>query len=626
MAKKSFEIQGSTLRIGGLDLQAGASSIVIPGVTQATTYTVEEVKDIDTQQEITFETAPQIIDIVIFNDYVANGSTALRAEYVAELDDDGTIDDIEVINGGTYSVQEYNDIVGATSLLAYAGVETDPFAIFNQADWTSIPFRVKMKAGEIENVGGGNSNTGDITFEDNMIIGAGEDSGDGNGYNTIRLVPDYSLGENGQYIVIDPTAPNHIHIRAGGEQDNSNAILFLGGEKNNVSIEDGNGVTISNEQTFDSYNYYSAGSDFTDFTWFEENGNYFVQFTTVTAPMVSDFWNFTNGTPNALRVYDSQGQYTLTYGGPGSNTVANVYKLQVVEAPIVDFVATALEFQIFTTNYNEMYLRNNDFRVDVKDDVRIIGSDVFRLANRSADEPIEITTNDDNTSNTWSFGSNGVLTLPSGGDIKDANNDSVLGKILNTVTLAGSNTPATGDVATVTLSPTNNTNFAPGTYPGIFIGLNAGFSITLVVAENGDLSATIISSNGGFTVGDSGGINGAAITGGTTAVDDITITVASLTNIAYPSELDLTKQVQKLTGGWYTLNDGVEGQIMHLVASDQLLDANSVRVVVANARIGSNVGTDYWLYPFNGYNGGIHGFSTVIFVDGAWQANGGAWD
>ena len=52
MANKAFEIQNSTLRIGGVDLQAGTTQIVIPGVTQATSYKVEEVNDRGDQTEI----------------------------------------------------------------------------------------------------------------------------------------------------------------------------------------------------------------------------------------------------------------------------------------------------------------------------------------------------------------------------------------------------------------------------------------------------------------------------------------------------------------------------------------------------------------------------------------------
>jgi hypothetical protein len=68
-------------------------------------------------------------------------------------------------------------------------------------------------------------------------------SGDGNAYDTIKIVPDADLLENSiftvdQYIIIDPTGPNHIHIRAGGEIDSSGADLILGGERNQVLVSD----------------------------------------------------------------------------------------------------------------------------------------------------------------------------------------------------------------------------------------------------------------------------------------------------------------------------------------------------------------------------------------------------
>jgi len=81
---------------------------------------------------------------------------------------------------------------------------------------------------------------GDITFSANTIFGAGTASGDGAGNGTINLYPDRDL-ETDQYITIDPTQPNHIHIRAGGGQDNSGADLILGGEKTNVTVSDASG-------------------------------------------------------------------------------------------------------------------------------------------------------------------------------------------------------------------------------------------------------------------------------------------------------------------------------------------------------------------------------------------------
>lgn len=59
--------------------------------------------------------------------------------------------------------------------------------------------------------------------------------------NTLYLVPstNYAPELNDQYIIVDPTAPNHIHLRAGGAIDASTAELYLGGENTNVQVSDG---------------------------------------------------------------------------------------------------------------------------------------------------------------------------------------------------------------------------------------------------------------------------------------------------------------------------------------------------------------------------------------------------
>lgn len=58
--------------------------------------------------------------------------------------------------------------------------------------------------------------------------------------NTIVLAPStsYGPGVNDQYIIVDPTAPNHIHLRAGGTIDSSTADLYLGGENTHVMVSD----------------------------------------------------------------------------------------------------------------------------------------------------------------------------------------------------------------------------------------------------------------------------------------------------------------------------------------------------------------------------------------------------
>jgi hypothetical protein len=85
---------------------------------------------------------------------------------------------------------------------------------------------------------------GDITFNGVQIIGGGTASSDGLGNGTIRLVPDADQAEDNQFLVIEPTqpgiqgAPGHIHLRAGGTIDESNADLILGGERNSVVVSD----------------------------------------------------------------------------------------------------------------------------------------------------------------------------------------------------------------------------------------------------------------------------------------------------------------------------------------------------------------------------------------------------
>jgi hypothetical protein len=72
-----------------------------------------------------------------------------------------------------------------------------------------------------------------------------DSSGDGYQNDTIKIVPDNLLNSD-QYLIIDPTAPNHIHIRPGGTQDASTADIFIGGERNNLHISDmGRNVSIS---------------------------------------------------------------------------------------------------------------------------------------------------------------------------------------------------------------------------------------------------------------------------------------------------------------------------------------------------------------------------------------------
>jgi hypothetical protein len=98
------------------------------------------------------------------------------------------------------------------------------------------------------------------------IINSPESAGDGSGYSTLQLDPDNTI-EGDQYIMIDPTGPNHIHVRAGGTPDDSSADLFLGAELNNVQVSDqSREVTVhtrGEDTTYTALNVnYSSGESF----------------------------------------------------------------------------------------------------------------------------------------------------------------------------------------------------------------------------------------------------------------------------------------------------------------------------------------------------------------------------
>ena len=87
--------------------------------------------------------------------------------------------------------------------------------------------------------------------------------------------------------------------------------------------------------------------------------------------------------------------------------------------------------------------------------------------------------------------------------------------------------------------------------------------------------------------------------------------------------IDLTKSVNKLTTGTYTLADGVEGQIMYLVR--QTTATTAVTVTVANSRLDGFMQTDI---PFTPFTDGTDptNMATLIFTDSAWQSMGGFWN
>lgn len=165
MANKAFEIQESKLRIGGVDLEAGTTGVVIPGVTQASNYRVEEVDDTDDQ---TYQFAPDsevvVVDAALYNAIVDQVDESHFADYTAPTDDEGYIDDIEVNGRGIYSSAESSAASG-NDMYAYVGSASASDRPLVPEDWIQIPFRPKMRAGEVENIGGGGN------LEDIIVLG-----------------------------------------------------------------------------------------------------------------------------------------------------------------------------------------------------------------------------------------------------------------------------------------------------------------------------------------------------------------------------------------------------------------------------------------------------------------------
>jgi hypothetical protein len=233
----------------------------------------------------------------------------------------------------------------------------------------------------------------------------------------------------------------------------------------------------------------------------------------------------------------------------------------------------------------------------------------------------------DSTLRRWSFGEDGDLTFPDG---------TVQTTAYPGITTVAKDGPASADIgvkgraATVTASPSNNTNLVPGTYLGVTFN---NFAVNVTVAENGDITATVTLSDPDVAVGDSGVfVAGQGPWGGTAPADNIIFTVATLTDILAPVAIDLTKTVNKLADGAYTLADGVEGQIMYLVGQTGAI-STEVGVTVANYRVNGSENTGGLLLPFRVYDysdesyyDSFSNICTLIFTDGAWQQSGGAWD
>jgi len=177
MANKPFEIQSPNLIIGGVSLQAGTTGVVIPGVTQATTYRVEEVDDVDGNNPDTFGSDTEAVQLLDNAAYLfRSGAETPSGNYseagysVQELDD-GEIEEIYVeVDGVFTSADKAFAEAGNMWASTVADAKTKP--VFDPDDWTQIAFRPKIRAGEVESIGGG-ADTGNVVFDGNQMYVGG---------------------------------------------------------------------------------------------------------------------------------------------------------------------------------------------------------------------------------------------------------------------------------------------------------------------------------------------------------------------------------------------------------------------------------------------------------------------
>ena len=231
MANKPFAIQGADLTLGGVNIQAGTTGVVVPGVTQAVNFRVKEVDEMPNigGQDLGDDAgAITVIDNAEYL-YLVDDGDSPSADYVAatysvdDLDELGNIKEIDVETEGVFLAADKTRVEAANM---WATLDPTPFVSFSAGNWIQIPFRPKMRAGEVENIGGGGADTGNFTFNEDTITNS-----DGMKLTTNRGT--LAMGTNME----TPGVAQHFHIAFDGSNSNPPASdLFLGDDNNYVKL------------------------------------------------------------------------------------------------------------------------------------------------------------------------------------------------------------------------------------------------------------------------------------------------------------------------------------------------------------------------------------------------------
>lgn len=200
-------------------------------------------------------------------------------------------------------------------------------------------------------------------------------------------------------------------------------------------------------------------------------------------------------------------------------------------------------------------------------------------------------------SHTWSFDQDGTTTLP-GAVVHNTLTTAGTDPNINDPIFAVTQVDVNGAVTEITVTNSPNLVWTTGISGQVFN------DVFYTVSIDGGGNATVVVDNGG--------------TGHNTS-ETFTLSVEELGGTPpTPIAIDLSKSINKLADGYYTLADGVEGQVMHLVR--QTGNYNNFRVYVTN--VSRSNGSEYT----NNYFDDIDDVATLIYTDDAWQASGVYWD
>jgi len=245
------------------------------------------------------------------------------------------------------------------------------------------------------------------------FYGGDRDSADGNGYDTIKLVPDETLRRTGsqQYIIVEPTGgePGHVHIRAGGTIDSSTADLFLGGEKNNVRVSDTNDRVVITAD---------AGEDGTKIWTFDNDGRLTFPSGGAVESVGMGWTGLTNGTigtpvsilfKTTAEGYAGQSIADITL----TNSSATQGRVEVVTT---DAVAATNKVWAFESD-GTLVFPNSSVLDSADGNIEFRGMTNFNV---EAEGNVSLLTDSQGDGKEWLFGSNGDLTVPGNSQIISA--------------------------------------------------------------------------------------------------------------------------------------------------------------------------------------------------------------